>query len=161
MTALLPRRRTVAAAAAVPPRACTSPCALGVSGARVASPESWCQRIGEPAVPGSHALQLMLSLSAKQAMAPTTNIVTLREIVADLRTLTEEWEEFLKRHEAVQNELAATKDQLQKGSAELATRKTEHDRLLHHQDEGLEILGDLLARYRTERSRSQDYGFRS
>jgi len=89
-------------------------------------------------------------------MAPTTDIVTLREIVADLRTLTEEWEEFLKRHEAVQNELAATKDQLQKGSAELATMKTEHDRLLHDQDEVLEILGDLLARYRTERRRSQD-----
>ena len=76
--------------------------------------------------------------------------LTLREVVARLNRIAEEWDELLKNHEAMVHELHATKDELQRVLRELGTTKSEYEQLLNQRDDILGVLNSLLTRYGRE-----------
>lgn len=76
--------------------------------------------------------------------------LTLREVVARLDRIAEEWDELLKNHEAMVHELHATKDELQRVLRELGTTKSEYEQLLNQRDDILGVLNSLLTRYGRE-----------
>jgi len=86
-----------------------------------------------------------------ERMPMNTTALTLKEIVAHLARLVEEWEELLRNHEAMIHELHTTKEELQKVLREFGTTKAEYEQLLNQRDEILGILNSLLARYGKER----------